>query len=257
MVFLQKKVSIVIIKNIYTTLLILAAISCSPSNGNARNAEDHVCPTQFDFDFSDGRNDFVPMFADYPEYTNGYPSEPFYELDARIVQRPIELGSWPAFKVSGNNHSDDLFMLLSRKITGLKPNQLYDVTFTVELASNALLTDFGIGGGPGSSVYLKVGAINTEPAREVIGSDWRFTFDAGSQSVGGSDMITIGTIGMEGSGYQLLVRDSSDISFQLETDGSGDAWIMVGTDSGFEGLTTLYYTKLKTTFQPVLTDPMD
>jgi hypothetical protein len=37
----------------------------------------------------------------------------------------------------------------------------------------------------------------------------------------------------------------------VRTDSNGRAWVFVGTDSGYEGVQTLYYTKIKLFFSPV------
>ena len=37
----------------------------------------------------------------------------------------------------------------------------------------------------------------------------------------------------------------------MEADNTGSAWLIVGTDSGFEGLTSLYYHRITYTLTPV------
>src|SRR5688572_31086285 len=57
------------------------------------------------FDFSGGDHGFVAGFTDYP-----VGEEAFYELDAGLRPLPTPLGSGTSLFISGNNHSDDLFM---------------------------------------------------------------------------------------------------------------------------------------------------
>ena len=38
-------------------------------------------------------------------------------------------------------------------------------------------------------------------------------------------------------------------SLQVQTDGSGSVWLFVGTDSGFEATTSVYYTWVVATFE--------
>jgi hypothetical protein len=41
--------------------------------------------------------------------------------------------------------------------------------------------------------------------------------------------------------YELMERNSSGLEFEVTAGENGVVWFIVGTDSGFEGLTTLYY----------------
>ncbi len=77
--------------------------------------------------------------------------------------------------------------------------------------------------------------------------------DAGSQSDSGADMINIGTIGIPGNEfiYQLIERNNTSHPFTAQTDKSGKLWIVIGTDSGFEGLTTLYYNFIEIKFEEI------
>jgi hypothetical protein len=113
-------------------------------------------------DFRNGRLGWEAGFADYSPLSEGM------ELDAGIFPLPPELGtSGTGFMVHGNNHSDDLFSFLAKKLTradGVQPNQRYSVSFGVLLASNAGGDQcLGVGGAPGLGVLLKVGAIGREP----------------------------------------------------------------------------------------------
>ena len=61
--------------------------------------------------------------------------------------------------LSGNNHSDDLFMFIKRPIDKLMPNTDYNLSFHVTIESNVSQGEFGIGGSPGESVFFKVGLL--------------------------------------------------------------------------------------------------
>ncbi len=41
--------------------------------------------------------------------------------------------------------------------------------------------------------------------------------------------------------YELMEQNSGGREFEVTADENGVLWFIVGTDSGFEGLTTLYY----------------
>ena len=70
-----------------------------------------------------------------------------------------------SLKISGNNHSDDLFMFIKRKISGLAPNISYQVTYNMEFVSNVADNMAGAGGSPGESVFIKAGATQVEPKK--------------------------------------------------------------------------------------------
>ena len=54
-----------------------------------------------------------------------------------------------------------------------------------------------------------------------------------------------------GSGATLLLRRSLDFPHPVTSDSNFTLWIFLGTDSGFEGLTGLYYHKIAATLKPV------
>src|SRR5437763_797215 len=59
-------------------------------------------------------------FADYPAG-----QETFYRLTAQCVNADTNLDR--GFFLSGDNHSDDLFMFIKHPISGLKPSRVYEV----------------------------------------------------------------------------------------------------------------------------------
>ena len=111
-------------------------------------------------DFTLGPQGWIAGFSDYP-----VGQERFYELDSGYLPLPPPLGAMgSALFISGNNHSDDLFMFYKGKIGGLEPGRAYRASFTVEIATSVPQGCAGIGGSPGESVYLKAGASQVEPA---------------------------------------------------------------------------------------------
>lgn len=199
------------------------------------------------YNFDEGMEGWVGDFADLPK-----DGQEIYDLEISHSPLPeeIELASG-SIKVQGNNRSDDLFMFLKKQVTGLSPSTTYQVTFDIELASQYPSAAPGAGGSPGSSVFLKAGASAEEPLPVTEGNSrvpyLRMNIDKGNQSQEGVDMINIGTVGIEGEEYryELIQRGNSDRPFSATTDADGNLWLVVGTDSGFEGLTVLYYNSIK------------
>jgi hypothetical protein len=209
------------------------------------------------FDFREGAQGWRGDFADYP-----VGEEEFFELQAGIRPLPPELGvGGTGFYIQGNNHSDDLFMFLKRRLgpaDGIEAGQRYVVLFTLEVASNAPSGCFGIGGAPGESVALTAGAFPREPV-PVRGDDghWRLP-GKDAQGSGPGSVSVVGTLANgvpceqagDPPGYVTLLR-SHVLSTPVRANRAGELWLLVGTDSGFEGLTALYYQRIRVTLIPV------
>lgn len=218
-------------------LLLVSLASCSDDDsGDATGAVD------VSYNFNANLDGWEADFADYPEG-----EEVFYELAHGFSPLPQPLSQEDhSFKVSGNNHSDDLFMYIKRKITDLEPNKNYNLTFELEFATNAPDNSFGVGGSPASSVYVKAGASQIEPDKEVDSLDiYRMNIDKGNQASEGEDMINLGDFsnGSEDEEYTLKTLVNED-PFTVQADENGELWVIIGTDSGFEATTTIYYNKI-------------
>ncbi|MCH8309538.1 MAG: YbaY family lipoprotein, partial [Chloroflexi bacterium] len=48
--------------------------------------------------------------------------------------------------------------------------------------------------------------------------------------------------------YKIKTLTNAGHPLSVTTDANGGVWLVVGTDSGFEGLTTLYYSRIRYTF---------
>jgi len=156
-----------------------------------------------------------------------------------------------ALFVSGRNVSDDLFMFAAHPVTGLRPETSYALTFELELASNAPSGCVGVGGAPGESVYLKVGAAVQQPDRVTSASgNLSLNLDKGDQSAGGANAqmvgdIANGTTDCTAPVYRRITRDNRANPLRVTSDSQGELWLLVGTDSGFENTTSLYYDTIR------------
>lgn len=208
--------------------------------------DDPAPQMSLEFDFEEGKEGWVADFADYHP-NNGTD----YQLSSDISGHPTPLDTTQAaFRISGMNRSDDLFMFLKRKIDGLQPNTTYELIFDLSIVSSYPENSVGIGGSPGASVYLKAGASTVEP-KPVWDTEYTdflvMNIDKGAQSNPGPDMQVLGTIGIEKEEFEptLIARSNEDTPFEITSDQNGSMWVIVGTDSGYEGLTNLYYHEIK------------
>src|SRR5688572_21238698 len=202
------------------------------------------------FDFSQSLHEWTADFVDLPAQDG---DSSFYELKFAYTDLPTNLGNRKGVMLSGNNHSDDLFMFIKRKVTGLAPNTSYNLVFEVELASNVPLGSVGVGGSPAESVYLKAGASAIEPVKVESDSQYVLNIDKGNQSTSGTHAITLGDIAIPASSlnFAIITRNNASPTstpFIAQSNNAGELWLIIGTDSGFEGTTTVYYTKVNVLF---------
>jgi hypothetical protein len=190
-------------------------------------------------------------FSDHPKLINKQDSS-LYELGAKWAKLPAEIAGEQqgGFELQGHNRSDDLFMFISKKVDQLRPNTTYLVQMEVLMASDAIKGSVGIGGSPAESVYVKAGAFNQVPKAVLNETDWRMNLDKGEQSQSGQHMKVIGDLVNGGTQekYRVFSRKLSN-ALEIKSNAQGELWLIAGTDSGYEGLTKLYYLRVKADLQ--------
>ncbi len=199
------------------------------------------------FNFHKGRRGWRGAFADV--FRNPDVSQ---ELDWGLRRLPGEIGSGRGMFITSENSTDDVFMYLTRQIgreEGLRPRTTYQVRYDIRFASNAPINCGGIGGQPGESVYLKAGATPTRPRARVDDQGiMRLNVDHGQQAQSGKAASVVGHIGNgqdcpENPTYVSLRRRHIHTAL-VKTDSQGRLHLIVGTDSGYEGTTSLYYQRI-------------
>lgn len=176
------------------------------------------------------------------------------------IERIANVVPGEGFLLSGHNRSDDLFMFLTKRLTtveGVRPNQRYEVSFRIVLESQAGSGCVGIGGAPGESVVLKAGAWHAKPQVVLDPTDghYRLTVDKGNQAEGGPAASVAGNIA---NGSSLCSSEAPFVTIErthrhpdiVQSNALGEIWLLLGTDSGFEGKTTLYYQVIQATLTP-------
>jgi len=211
---------------------------------------------RLEFDFRQGAQDWQAGFAEYGPQMQGM------MLEGEIRPLPSELGiNGTGYYSQGMNHSDDLFMFLKHRLgtdAGLVPGQEYRVIFTIVFASNAPSGAVGIGGAPGESVYLKAGASMLEP-EVYLNSDTGYyvmNVDKGPGNSGsGTAASVVGNIAnglsAEENPRYISLERQHEHEYTVNASPDGELWLLVGTDSGFEGLTAIYYRSIAVTLIPL------
>ena len=215
---------------------------------------------RLEFDFRQGAQGWETGFAEYSPDMEGM------MLEAEIRSLPSELGvDGTGYYLQGMTRADDLFMFLKRRLgtdDGIVPGQEYRVMFTIVFASNAPSGAMGIGGSPGESVFLKAGASMVEPEVYLNSADnhYRMNVDKGEgNSHDGTAASIVGDIANGLSVEEIDMENPPYVSLKLQHEHQytvnasqdGELWLLVGTDSGFEGITGIYYQTIAVTLQPV------
>jgi hypothetical protein len=212
-------------------------------------------------DFADGMEGWT---ASYTDYTDAVADGINFVSELRA--RPDDLSSTgTAFFIGGRNVSDDLFMFFRKELgpsDGIEPNTAYEVRWSrLALASNVPSGCFGIGGSPGESVYVKAGASAEEPrrVRDADGTGYVLSVDKGNQASEGTDALNVGTIGTSVDCNEVPSPDEAPwerleftgtLGMPVTSNADGTLWVFMGTDSGFEGRTELFYLDLRVELVP-------
>ncbi|WP_419164454.1 hypothetical protein [Candidatus Palauibacter sp.] len=203
----------------------------------------------FTFDFDSGSHGFVAGFADYPPAR-----EEDFDLTSGHGALPAPLALRSGLFISGLNASADLFMFFKGPIDGLQPGR-YEATVSLEIATDVSAGCVGVGSPPGEGVTVKGGATEVEPLPALEGSWLRMNIDVGIQANSGKQAVVLGDVANsrrceESPRWEMKSYEGRSISAPVSVSSDGRAWLLFGTDSGFEGRTGVYFTRVTVSFEP-------
>lgn len=195
--------------------------------------------------------------ASYADYTPG--QEATIGFTYGHEQLPAPLDADRGVFLASDNRADDVFMYLWRPVTGLAPNRRYRVEVSLSIATDAPPGCAGIGGAPGESVQIKAGASPRMPASVLVDGRLTTNFDKGEQFESGTDAVIIGDFTQPVPGgdcfapsYQRKALATAMARAPIVTsDAMGRLWLVIGTDSGFEGTTRAYFLGVAALLTPV------
>lgn len=213
-------------------------------------------PATVTLNFSFAEN-FAGWEAGYSDYTQGQEQAIGFTFGHERLPAPLE--DRTGIFLAGANAPDDLFMYIFRLLDGLAAGQSYRVDTRITFATNAPQDCVGAGGAPGESVVIKAGASDVAPAKVLEdGAYVGINVDKGQQLNDGSEMKVIGNFAQPEPGgdcldprYALKTLDSAGSGPVVDADSQGRLWLIIGTESGFEAVTRIYYLQGTVTLTPV------
>jgi hypothetical protein len=153
-----------------------------------------------------------------------------------------------ALKLVGYNSTDDLCALIVHHYNNFEANATYRIFFDISFATDILIEGIGAGGSP--DLPLGAGAINVKPMNRIEDIDgftdgiYRGNFSSFQNGEDNQDFCIVGRIGAtdEFPGeYTIAHRNNFDKIFQATSNDQGELWGLIGIDSSFEGITTIYF----------------
>ncbi|MEX0994676.1 MAG: hypothetical protein WD599_04055 [Balneolaceae bacterium] len=233
------------IKYVYLLLIPVLLLSCNALENDNSSLD-------YQYDFSESDHNFEAFFTDY---NVGWGEKMNLHADYRTLPEPLDT-TVSAHYIRGVNHSDDVKMMFRRQIDGLKPNTTYHTRFTVRFATSVPSNCAGIGGAPGESVKVIAAASELKPEpfiEEEPNEYYRLNLQHQNDSKDWYQNAIMGDIANsrdceEGPQFEIKEVSSKAGHDQVTTDENGQAWLLFGTRSGFEGRTDLYYTFFRAEF---------
>ena len=195
----------------------------------------------WNFTFDSDEEGFEAIFSDYHDDGRSYES---YRMEYGHREIPVVGKESMGLYIASMNRSDDIFMGFVKELDGLLVNQRYTFEVSFQLATDVDPSMGGIGGDPGGSVFVKGGVAIVKP-ESTLNSDegmYRMNIDIGQQSSSGRDMIAIGNMAKPENmaGVAGFIFKEMGFTFQATTGSNGHAYLIIGTDSGYEGYTQYY-----------------
>jgi hypothetical protein len=210
--------------------------------------------TIFETDFRSKNPGWESFYTGYPVSYEGN-----MEFDSGLKSLPEPLNnSETGYYITAFNRSDNVKMLLRKRIDGLDPNTTYSVRFTIRFATEEPSGCAGVGGAPGEAVKVIADASELRPEPIIENEEDGGYYLLNIQYMGDSQEwyqnAIMGDIANsreceDGEEFEIKEVSSGLSHSTVTTNENGEAWLMFGTRSGFEGQTELYYTYFKAEFR--------
>lgn len=193
----------------------------------------------FQADFAEDSQGFEPIFADYSIDDDGLDK---YGMEFRYDEIPVSGEESYGLYIASSNRSDDIFMGYVKELAGFDASTEYTFDISFKLATKVEGGLMGIGGSPGEAVFVKTGIASEYPIVGTAedGVERIINVDIGSQSQGGNDLAVVGDMTKPDGVAEGFVFKEISIACTAKANAEGHVYLIIGTDSGFEGFTEYY-----------------
>jgi hypothetical protein len=227
---------------------IFALLLITPFIGSCGLFDYDVSPTSIASSYSMAQSEgWSGDFSDYPLYRE---EDMGLESGFRPLPAPFDT-TRKSYYIAGTNLGEDLFLFAKTRMENLREGTRYRLNFEATVAINSpdscgsdSLTNRG-------EIYIKAGASFPEPV-PIQDNDrdsvrYRLNIDKGRYGHDGSNAVVLGSI-TSGSTcdpvhpYRLYNMESAG-TVTVEADANGSVWIFIGTETSYNGRTSVYYTR--------------
>ena len=190
---------------------------------------------------------FEALFLDYPAG-----DESNFDLTFEQSPLPEPWQDLSGLRVSGNNRSDDLMMVVMHPSTGCSPTRAIARAWRCSSRPASRRAAPAWAAHRASRSYMRLGAAGEKPDYAVIDGYRRATLDLGQQASPGERALSAGNMANGAdeeycSGtdapWQLKRVSTAGQDFSVTSDETGRIWVYGLSDSGFEATTTWYLTE--------------
>lgn len=239
------------VRSLWLAILTVLASGCGGGGSGTPPPEGPIVVSSTDFN-APFDPDIVAWTLSIVEYDGSLNQLNNIDFQVRSDPLPANVGTGNALRMAGTNVSADLFMYGQRQVLNLEPDTRYQVSWEIEIASNADSGCVGPGSAPGEGVFVVAGATDFAPV-VTFASMLVLNIDKGNAGVAGTDALVLGDIATQQTDcadevYERKTLTSAGQSFDLFSNAEGEVWLVVGIDSSFEGRTDIFIIRIEATF---------
>lgn len=197
-----------------------------------------VATTTIDSEFQNSINGWIPGLVGYTAQSDSAKID--WQVNSSRLQPPLDTTRY-GLKMQSTNARDNLFMFISKQITGLEPSTNYNVNFNINISTNVFSDSSDLLGNPGKNIFLKVGATGITPKLEIINGVVSLNLDKGAITTSGKDLISLGAINNQEIRKLFTISNfKNQESYTVRSNSNGEIWLFIGSDSAYPGKASYY-----------------
>lgn len=227
--------------------LILCSLVLSSCGNSAPTPTNNLPVKEYSFDFESGDEGWSSSFL-------GYDADNKDSFNFQSGNKNVPDINTTGMLLSANNPNGQLVMYLQKQLSGLEPNQKYNLLYRVGLATNLSSANTCVGF-EGKRTEVKITAALNEPKQTLEDN-------IGILNLSSSPFQIVGSVGhtdrsCEATDYAINQLGNLNPPFnapiEITSDAQGSIWSAVVLDSSFIGQSTFYIDSLDITATPIET----